>query len=125
MHSFVFQNKLHGDGSSLRVTGHQQSSGKLSFLMCGYAIQELVMSNLNVLRVSDATLQNTDPVRVLLDMTTQNLTLLNCEERAKCIDMMLGKSQMMKIKVYYVFLSKLTLYKAHSQFSSLFVHYSL
>ncbi|XP_026328959.1 integrator complex subunit 5-like, partial [Hyposmocoma kahamanoa] len=34
--------------------------------------------------------QNTDPVRVLLDMTTQNLTLLNCEERAQCIDMMLG-----------------------------------
>ncbi|CAH0727969.1 unnamed protein product, partial [Brenthis ino] len=38
----------------------------------------------------NTTLQNTDPVRVLLDITTQNLTLLNAEERAKCIDMMLG-----------------------------------
>ncbi|CAH2107656.1 unnamed protein product [Euphydryas editha] len=38
----------------------------------------------------NATLQNTDPVRVLLDITTQNLTLLNSDERAKCIDMMLG-----------------------------------
>ncbi|CAH2075039.1 unnamed protein product, partial [Iphiclides podalirius] len=38
----------------------------------------------------NATLQTTDPVRVLLDITTQNLTLLNSEERAKCIDMMLG-----------------------------------
>ncbi|XP_064071153.1 integrator complex subunit 5 [Vanessa tameamea] len=37
----------------------------------------------------NATLQNTEPVRVLLDITTQNLTLLNAEERAKCIDMML------------------------------------
>lgn len=41
--------------------------------------------------IADATLQTTDPVRVLLDITTQNLTLLNSEERAKCIDMMLGK----------------------------------
>ncbi|XP_068630390.1 integrator complex subunit 5 isoform X2 [Battus philenor] len=38
----------------------------------------------------NSTLQTTDPVRVLLDITTQNLTLLNSEERAKCIDMMLG-----------------------------------
>ncbi|XP_061378023.1 integrator complex subunit 5 isoform X2 [Danaus plexippus] len=38
----------------------------------------------------NATLQNTDPIRILLDITTQNLTLLNSEERAKCIDMMLG-----------------------------------
>ncbi|XP_059048319.1 LOW QUALITY PROTEIN: integrator complex subunit 5 [Achroia grisella] len=40
--------------------------------------------------VPNTTLQSTDPVRVLLDITTQNLTLLNSEERAKCIDMMLG-----------------------------------
>ncbi|XP_049865690.1 integrator complex subunit 5 [Pectinophora gossypiella] len=38
----------------------------------------------------NATLQSTEPVRVLLDITTQNLTLLNSDERAKCIDMMLG-----------------------------------
>ncbi|XP_045534230.1 integrator complex subunit 5 [Papilio machaon] len=38
----------------------------------------------------NATLQTTEPVRVLLDITTQNLTMLNSEERAKCIDMMLG-----------------------------------
>ncbi|XP_013134455.1 PREDICTED: uncharacterized protein LOC106100217 [Papilio polytes] len=38
----------------------------------------------------NATLQATEPVRVLLDITTQNLTMLNSEERAKCIDMMLG-----------------------------------
>ncbi|XP_072940558.1 integrator complex subunit 5 isoform X2 [Epargyreus clarus] len=37
----------------------------------------------------NALLQSTEPVRVLLDITTQNLTLLNSEERAKCIDMML------------------------------------
>ncbi|XP_060801009.1 integrator complex subunit 5 [Amyelois transitella] len=40
--------------------------------------------------VPNTTLQNTDPIRVLLDITTQNLTLLDSEERAKCIDMMLG-----------------------------------
>ncbi|KAF9422851.1 hypothetical protein HW555_001635 [Spodoptera exigua] len=40
--------------------------------------------------VPNTTLQNADPVRILLDITTQNLTLLNSEERAKCIDMMLG-----------------------------------
>ncbi|CAK1603882.1 unnamed protein product [Parnassius mnemosyne] len=40
--------------------------------------------------IPNATLQSIDPVRVLLDITTQNLTLLNSEERAKCIDMMLG-----------------------------------
>lgn len=40
---------------------------------------------------TDTTLQSADPVRILLDITTQNLTLLNSEERAKCIDMMLGK----------------------------------
>lgn len=45
---------------------------------------------LNLTLFIDTTLQNTDPVRVLLDITTQNLTLLNAEERAKCIDMMLG-----------------------------------
>lgn len=39
---------------------------------------------------TDTTLQAADPVRILLDITTQNLTLLNSEERAKCIDMMLG-----------------------------------
>ncbi|CAG4936851.1 unnamed protein product [Colias eurytheme] len=38
----------------------------------------------------NSTLQNTEPVRILLDITTQNLMLLNSEERAKCIDMMLG-----------------------------------
>ncbi|XP_039749082.1 integrator complex subunit 5 [Pararge aegeria] len=38
----------------------------------------------------NTTLQNTEAVRVLLDITTQNLTLLKAEERAKCIDMMLG-----------------------------------
>ncbi|CAK1553432.1 unnamed protein product [Leptosia nina] len=38
----------------------------------------------------NATLQSIDPVRVLLDITTQNLMLLNSDERAKCIDMMLG-----------------------------------
>ncbi|XP_045764485.1 integrator complex subunit 5 [Maniola jurtina] len=40
--------------------------------------------------LQNTTLQNTEAVRVLLDITTQNLTLLNAEERAKCIDMMLG-----------------------------------
>lgn len=30
-------------------------------------------------------------MRVLLDITTQNLTLLDSEERSKCIDMMLSK----------------------------------
>lgn len=40
--------------------------------------------------VPNSTLQNADPIRILLDITTQNLTLLNSEERAKCIDMMLG-----------------------------------
>ncbi|KAL4704073.1 hypothetical protein ACJJTC_004419 [Scirpophaga incertulas] len=40
--------------------------------------------------IPNATLQATEPVRVLLDMTTHNLTLLNSDERAKCIDMMLG-----------------------------------
>ncbi|XP_028161346.1 integrator complex subunit 5 isoform X1 [Ostrinia furnacalis] len=40
--------------------------------------------------VPNATLQSLETVRTLLDMTTQNLTLLNSEERAKCIDMMLG-----------------------------------
>ncbi|XP_053602344.1 integrator complex subunit 5 [Plodia interpunctella] len=40
--------------------------------------------------VPNTTLQNADPIRVLLDITTQNLTLLNSEERTKCIDMMLG-----------------------------------
>ncbi|KAJ8732254.1 hypothetical protein PYW08_014984 [Mythimna loreyi] len=40
--------------------------------------------------VPNTTLQSADPVRILLDITTQNLTLLNSEERAKCIDMMLG-----------------------------------
>ncbi|XP_075970219.1 integrator complex subunit 5 omd isoform X2 [Anticarsia gemmatalis] len=40
--------------------------------------------------VPNTALQNADPVRILLDITTQNLTLLNSEERAKCIDMMLG-----------------------------------
>ncbi|CAG9785264.1 unnamed protein product [Diatraea saccharalis] len=43
--------------------------------------------------IPNATLQSTEPVRVLLDMTTQNLTLLNSDERAKCIDMMLGSWQ--------------------------------
>ncbi|CAG9115822.1 unnamed protein product [Plutella xylostella] len=38
----------------------------------------------------NVTLQNSDPVRVLLDITTQNLTLLDSEERSKCIDMMLS-----------------------------------
>lgn len=47
-----------------------------------------------LLLFADTTLQNTDPVRVLLDITTQNLTLLNAEERAKCIDMMLGESKL-------------------------------
>ncbi|XP_022816615.1 integrator complex subunit 5 isoform X1 [Spodoptera litura] len=40
--------------------------------------------------IPNTTLQSADPVRILLDITTQNLTLLNSEERAKCIDMMLG-----------------------------------
>ncbi|RVE46614.1 hypothetical protein evm_008747 [Chilo suppressalis] len=43
--------------------------------------------------IPNVTLQSTEPVRVLLDMTTQNLTLLNSDERAKCIDMMLGSWQ--------------------------------
>ncbi|XP_041976099.1 integrator complex subunit 5 [Aricia agestis] len=39
--------------------------------------------------VQNSTLQNTEPIRILLDITTQILTLLNSEERAKCIDMMI------------------------------------
>ncbi|GBP46916.1 Integrator complex subunit 5 [Eumeta japonica] len=42
---------------------------------------------------SNSTLQNSDPIRVLLDIATQNLTLLKADERAKCIDMLLGCSQ--------------------------------
>ncbi|KAI8428681.1 hypothetical protein MSG28_007403 [Choristoneura fumiferana] len=35
------------------------------------------------------TLQTTEPIRTLLDITAQNLTLLDTDMRAKCIDMML------------------------------------
>ncbi|KAI8428691.1 hypothetical protein MSG28_007403 [Choristoneura fumiferana] len=36
------------------------------------------------------TLQTTEPIRTLLDITAQNLTLLDTDMRAKCIDMMLA-----------------------------------
>lgn len=42
---------------------------------------------------SNVNLQNFDPVRILLDIVTQNLTLLNSEERAQCIDVLLASSQ--------------------------------
>ncbi|KAI8428682.1 hypothetical protein MSG28_007403 [Choristoneura fumiferana] len=40
--------------------------------------------------VPSGTLQTTEPIRTLLDITAQNLTLLDTDMRAKCIDMMLG-----------------------------------
>ncbi|XP_063621072.1 integrator complex subunit 5 isoform X1 [Cydia splendana] len=40
--------------------------------------------------VPSGTLQTTEPIRILLDITAQNLTLLDTDRRAKCIDMMLG-----------------------------------
>ncbi|XP_022125760.1 integrator complex subunit 5 [Pieris rapae] len=54
---------------------------------CIKLIMDIAIDKANL---PNATLQNIDPVRVLLDITTQNLMLLNAEERAKCIDMMLG-----------------------------------
>lgn len=56
-----------------------------------FIIMSISVFIVHLILFTDTTLQNADPVRILLDITTQNLTLLNSEERAKCIDMMLGK----------------------------------
>ncbi|VVD05095.1 unnamed protein product [Leptidea sinapis] len=54
---------------------------------CTKLIMDIATDKANL---PNSTLQNTEPVRILLDITTQNLMFLNTDERAKCIDMMLG-----------------------------------
>ncbi|XP_037874907.1 integrator complex subunit 5 isoform X2 [Bombyx mori] len=54
-----------------------------------WCVNLIIDISTNKSNVPNSTLQSAEPVRVLLDITTQNLTLLGPEEKATCIDMML------------------------------------
>ncbi|KAJ0180096.1 hypothetical protein K1T71_004687 [Dendrolimus kikuchii] len=89
-----YESDLIGNGSleSVSMIGPELCSMGQSWapFIAPWCINLIIDIATKKVNVPNATLQSADPVRVLLDITTQNLTLLNSEERAKCIDMMLG-----------------------------------